>query len=51
MIADRLAFPIDAYTIRLCERLGVKDLKYERLRDFFESNLPKDLEVYKEFMP
>ena len=47
--ADRLTFPIDAYTIRLCERLGIKDLRYERLREFFESSLAKDLEVYKEF--
>lgn len=47
--ADRLTFPIDAYTIRLCKRLGVKDLKYADLRIFFENSLPKDLEVYKEF--
>ena len=47
--ANRLAFPIDAYTIRLCKRLGIKELKYETLREFFESNLPSDLEIYKEF--
>jgi len=47
--ADRLTFPIDAYTIRLCERLGIKEPKYELLRELFESNLPKDLETYKEF--
>ena len=47
--ADRLRFPIDAYTIRLCERLGVKELKYKELGEFFESNLPRDLEIYKEF--
>jgi len=47
--ADRLTFPIDAYTKRLCERLGIKELKYETLRKFFESNLPRDLETYKEF--
>jgi len=47
--ADRLTFPIDAYTIRLCERLGIKEPKYEALRELFESNLPKDLETYKEF--
>jgi len=46
--ADRLTFPIDAYTIRLCERLGIKEPKYEALRELFESNLPKDLETYKE---
>lgn len=47
--ADRRVFPIDAYTIRLCKRLGIKDLKYERLREIFESNLPRDFETYKEF--
>ena len=46
--ADRLTFPIDAYTIRLCERLGIEELKYETLKEFFESNLPRDLETYKE---
>jgi len=47
--AGRLTFPIDAYTKRLCERLGIKELKYEELREFFESNLPRNLEIYKEF--
>jgi endonuclease-3 related protein len=47
--ADRLVFPIDAYTTRLCNRLGVKITKYEELRNLFESALPKDLEIYKEF--
>jgi endonuclease-3 related protein len=47
--ADKLVFPIDAYTIRLCRRLGIKELKYEKLRRFFEANLPRELEVYKEF--
>ena len=46
---NRLAFPIDAYTIRICERLGIKDCKDNRLKDLFERNLPKDLDVYKEF--
>jgi endonuclease-3 related protein len=47
--ADRLVFPMDAYTIRLCERLGIKNLRYEELRNFFERNLPQDVETYKEF--
>jgi len=46
--ADRLVFPIDAYTIRLCERLGVKGTGYEELKTLFEGVLPKNLEVYKE---
>jgi len=47
--ADKLSFPIDTYTIRLCERLGIRELRYEKLREFFESSLPRDLETYKEF--
>ena len=47
--ADRFTFPIDAYTIRLCERLGVKETEYEEMKALFEGTLPKDLEVYKEF--
>jgi endonuclease-3 related protein len=47
--ADTLSFPIDAYTIRLCKRLGIEELQYEKLGEFFESNLPRDLETYKEF--
>lgn len=46
---DMLVFPVDAYTVRMCERLGCKDLKYEELRNLFERNLPEDLEAYKEF--
>ena len=46
--ADKLSFPIDAYTVRLYERLGIKELQYRKLKEFFESSLPKDLETYKE---
>ena len=46
--ADRLSFPIDAYTIRLYGRLGIKELQQRNLKEFFESSLPKDLETYKE---
>lgn len=47
--ANRLIFPIDAYTTRLCERLGIGNLKYEELKKLFERTLPEDLEIYKEF--
>ena len=46
--ADMLSFPIDAYTIRLYGRLGIKELQYRNLKEFFESRLPRDLETYKE---
>jgi endonuclease-3 related protein len=47
--ADKLIFPIDAYTFRLFERLGVVAKNYDELQKIFHENLPKDLEVYKEF--
>lgn len=47
--ADKLSFPIDSYTIRLCERFGFKDLQYNKLGAFFKNNIPADLEIYKEF--
>jgi len=47
--ADKSSFPIDAYTVRLCERLGIEDVQYKKLKKFFESSLPRDLETYKEF--
>ena len=42
-------FVIDAYTKRIVERIfGVRG-SYEELRSWFEGNLPKDVELYKEF--
>lgn len=43
-------FVIDAYTMRLAERAGwLKEKKYSRAQDYFENNLPRSVEVYKEF--
>lgn len=43
-------FPIDTYTKRVFERVGI-DTKndYESLRKFCESKLPKNVKTYKEF--
>jgi endonuclease-3 related protein len=47
---DKPVFVVDAYTIRLCERYPIiKSKKYEEVREFFEKNLPKDLNLFKEF--
>jgi endonuclease-3 related protein len=47
---DRLIFVIDAYTRRFCKsELGKEFKKYDEYRSFFESALPKDLELYKEY--
>ncbi len=44
-------FVIDAYTRRVFSRLGlVKETSsYEELRHFFEKNLPRDIQIYKEY--
>lgn len=47
--ADRLVFPIDAYTRRILKRMGiVKDTNYDGVQAFLQGNLPKDLGIYKE---
>lgn len=42
-------FVIDSYTRRLVGSLGIKASDYESLRGLFESSLPKDVDLYKEF--
>jgi len=43
-------FVVDAYTKRLVNRLGIfKSEKYEEIQKFFEKNIPKDTEIYKEY--
>ncbi|MFQ5710379.1 MAG: endonuclease III domain-containing protein [Candidatus Geothermarchaeales archaeon] len=49
--ADKLVFPVDAYTRRVCSRLGLiesEGVDYEELRSLFEDGLPRDLRVYGE---
>ncbi|MEJ2456086.1 MAG: endonuclease [Candidatus Thiodiazotropha sp.] len=48
---ERPVFVIDAYTRRLCSRLGLLDarLPYEALRSVFERALPADVAMYNEF--
>lgn len=47
----RPVFVIDAYTRRLLERLGISkgNSHYEFYRSLFESNLPKRVDLYKQF--
>ncbi|MFH0947808.1 MAG: endonuclease [Elusimicrobiota bacterium] len=43
-------FVSDAYTKRFVNRLGIfNSEKYEEIREFFEKNIPKDVEIYKEY--
>ena len=44
-------FVVDAYTRRIFSRIGIIDgnKNYEDIRKTFEKNLPKDIELYKEF--
>ncbi len=47
---DRAYFVIDSYTRRLAKHLGIKTKgDYESLRAYFEKNLPREIEIYKEF--
>ena len=44
-------FVVDAYTRRIFERHGLlrPGMKYEEIRDFFESALPRRTKLYKEY--
>jgi endonuclease-3 related protein len=47
---NRPVFVIDAYTRRFCKHYDLFEGKrYEEYQEFFESNLPKDVELYKEY--
>ena len=46
----RRIFVIDAYTRRFCREFFRKEFReYDEYREFFESNLPEDVELYKEY--
>lgn len=49
--ANKLIFPVDQYTRRVCTRLGLPDSRrrYEDLRIPLEGELPRNSEVYREF--
>lgn len=48
---DKPVFVMDAYTRRVFSRLGIvpSDISYEQLRGLFESQLPKDPALFKEY--
>ena len=47
---DKLTFVVDAYTRRIGNRVGLFRFSgYHEIKEFFEKNLPKDLEMYKEY--
>ena len=47
----RPTFVVDAYTMRLAVRHGLADpaCGYYELKDLFESHLPRDLDLYKDY--
>ncbi len=49
--AGKPYFVIDAYTKRILSRMGTvkKEMCYEELREFFETNLQKDARLYNEY--
>ncbi len=46
--ADKPKFVIDAYTKRMCKCLGIEG-DYGELQSIFESSIPEDVPLYKEF--
>jgi len=48
---NKPVFVIDAYTRRIFWRLGLtkEDAKYDELQEFFESCLPHDVELFKDY--
>lgn len=47
--SEKLTFPVDAYTFRMCACVGIKAKGYEGLRRYFEERLPREIYLYKEF--
>lgn len=47
---DKQVFVVDAYTHRICERVGlIRKKDYDGVQKFFEANLPVDTGIYKEY--
>jgi endonuclease-3 related protein len=47
---DKPVFVVDAYTVRIGERVGLfKSDGYEHVRGYFESNLKRSVPLYKEY--
>ena len=48
---ERPIFVVDNYTRRILSRWGIveENLDYDRIRTLFESNIPRDIEIYKEY--
>jgi len=48
--ADKLIFPVDAYTFRIFERIGfISGKDYDNLQQLVQNELKKDLKIYGEF--
>jgi len=47
---DKPIFVVDAYTVRIGERMGLfRSDGYEHVRNYFESNLKRSVPLYKEY--
>jgi len=47
---DKCSFVVDAYTVRIFNRLGlIKTKDYHEIKEFFENNLPQSLKLYQEY--
>jgi endonuclease-3 related protein len=47
---EKPIFVVDAYTIRLCQKYPlINSKKYEEVQEFFQENLPKNVNLFNEF--
>jgi len=47
---DKRSFVVDAYTVRIFNRLGlIKTKDYHEIKELFENNLPRSLKIYQEY--
>lgn len=48
--ANKPIFVIDAYTVRIVNRLGITQEKdYDKLQELFQENLPENVQLFNEF--
>lgn len=46
----KLTFVVDAYMIRVCQRMGLfTSDRYDEVKGFFENNVEPDVQIYNEF--
>ncbi|MEM5792787.1 MAG: endonuclease III domain-containing protein [Candidatus Aenigmatarchaeota archaeon] len=48
--ANKPIFVVDAYTVRIINRIGIfNEKEYDKVQEFFQKNLPLDVKIFNEF--